>query len=164
MKRMKSTAAILLLFVMLTAVLPISAMADQKMVVTASWLRLRTGPGMEYAIKARFKAGTIVTVLSSQTSKHWYYVRSATGKTGWMYKSYLKSTANASVDPKYSASGTAVAKRNVNLRTGPSKKNEIIKLLPAGQSMQIIGKTGKWYQVKIGKQTGYVMKSLVKVK
>ena len=52
----------------------------------------------------------------------------------------------------------------LNLRTGPGKKYDVISLLPAGEKMKVVGKTGSWYKVTVGKQTGYVMKKLVRVK
>lgn len=161
-KRFQAVIAVMLIAVTLLAALPASA-ADQKMKVTASWLRLRQGPGTNYAITGKCRNGTIVTVLTSKTARHWYYVRTPNGKTGWMYKGYLTSAGSA-VTPKETAGGTAVARRNVNMRTGPSKKYEVLQVLPAGQAMTITGRTGGWYQVKVGKTTGYVMRSLVKVK
>ena len=163
MKRIRALLAVLLIMMTMFAVLPINASAEQHMRVTASWLRLRSGPGTDYTIINKYRNGSIVTILTSKTSKHWYYVKTAKGQTGWMYKGYLTTLDDTKPAAK-PASGTAVAKRNINFRTGPSKKYEVIKMLPAGQSMKIIGKTGSWYKVVVGKQSGFVMKSLVKVK
>lgn len=163
MKRLISVVALLLVLMTLIAVLPAAASAETKLRVTASWLRLRSGPGTEYKILNKYKAGSIVTVLTTKTDKHWYYVKTSKGQTGWMYKGYLSAT-NDTPAPARNANGSAVAKRNVNLRTGPGKKYDVIQLLPAGQTMTIVGKTGTWYKVIAGKQTGYVMKSLIKIK
>ena len=163
MKRLISVVALLLIVMTLTAVLPVAALADTKLRVTASWLRLRSGPGMEYKILNKYKTGSVVTVLTTKTDKHWYYVKTSKGQTGWMYKGYLAALDDMP-QPDKNATGKAVATRNVNLRTGPGKKYDVIQLLPAGQSMTIVGKTGSWYKVIAGKQSGYVMKSHIKVK
>ena len=165
MKRFSRVIALLLVAVTLTAVFTAAASAETRLRVTASWLRLRTGPGTDYEIINKYRTGSIVTVLNNKTSRNWYYVRTSKGETGWMYKGYLSGTGTIDTVPasKY-ASGSAVASRNVNLRTGPSKKYDVITLLPAGQKMTIVGKTGSWYQVTVGKQTGYVMQKLIKVK
>ena len=163
MKRIVRIIAVLLLVGTLTAVLPFSATAEQKMKVTASWLRLRSGPGMEYEIINKYRNGSVVTILTTKTNKHWYYVRTSKGQTGWMYKGYLTSL-DTTMPAAKNATGMAVAHRNVNLRTGPGKKYDVIRLLPAGQNMVIIGKTGAWYKVVVGKKSGFVMKSHVKVK
>ncbi len=163
MKRLNSVAAVLLIMMILAATLPVYAGAEQQMRVTASWLRLRSGPGTEYSIINKYRNGSVVTILTSKTNKHWFYVKTSKGQTGWMYKGYL-TTLDETKPADKKATGIAVAKRNVNFRTGPSKKYDVIKMLPAGQSMVIIGRTGGWYKVVVGKQSGYVMKSLVKVK
>ncbi len=163
MKRFSRMIALLLVAMTLTAVFAIPASADTKMRVTASWLRLRTGPGTDYDIISQYRNGSVVTVLTTKTSKHWYYVRTSRGQTGWMYKGYLDGKIDT-VPASKDVSGTAVAKRNVNLRTGPGKKYDVIKLLPAGQSMTVIGRTGSWYKVTVGKQSGYVAGTFIKVK
>ena len=163
MKRLISILAVLMLLVSMTVVLPVTAMADQKMQVTASWLRLRSGPGTNYNIVNKYRRGSLVTILTTRTSRNWYYVRTSRGQTGWMYKSYLSAIGDTTPDAKKSASGIAVASRNVNFRRGPGKNYDVIKLLPAGQTMDITGKTGNWYKVIVGKQTGYVLKTHIKI-
>ena len=147
---------------LLTA-LPIAAGADYTMKITASWLNLRTGPGMEYPVVRSYKKDKLVTVLTDVNNKFWYHVRTADGTTGYMYKSYLKEYSTQ-INAKVAMSGTAVAKRNVNLRVGPGTKYSAITLLPAGSKMTVIGRTGRWYQVKIGKQTGFVSGNLIRIK
>ena len=163
-RNLRTIAALALVLATLCgALLPVTASAEMKMKVTASWLRLRKGPGTQYDIKNKFRNGTIVTVLTSKTNKYWYYVKTPNGQIGWMYKGYLKNVSSI-VPPKKEASGTAVAKRNINHRTGPSKKYDILQVIPAGTSMTILGMTDGWYQVKVGKTVGYVMKKLVTTK
>ena len=163
MKRFSRVIALLLIAMTLTTMFTVTASADTKMRVTASWLRLRSGPGVEYEIISKYRNGSIVTVLTTKTSRNWYYVRTSKGQTGWMYKGYLTGKIDT-VPASKEASGNAVARRNVNLRTGPGKKYDVISLLPAGEKMKVVGKTGSWYKVIVGKQTGYVMKKLVRVK
>ena len=163
MKRFGRAIALLLIALTLTAMFSAAASAESKMRVTASWLRLRSGPGTEYEIISKYKTGSIVTILTSKTNKHWYYVKTSKGQTGWMYKGYLSPVIDTLPAAK-SASGTAVVTRNVNLRTGPGKNYDVIKILPAGQSMTIVGKTGNWYKVIVGKQSGYVVKDNIKIK
>ena len=163
MKRINAILAVLLIVMTMIAVLPVAAAAEQQMRVTASWLRLRSGPGIEYSIINKYKTGSVVTILTSKTNKFWYYVKTSKGQVGWMYKGYL-APLDVTKPADKPATGMGVVTRNVNFRTGPSKKYDVIKMLPAGQSLVIIGKTGSWYKVVVGKQSGYVMKNHVKVK
>lgn len=54
-KRLNAILALLLVSVTLTGVLCIPASADQQLRVTASWLRLRSGPGTGYSILTKVK-------------------------------------------------------------------------------------------------------------
>ena len=162
LKKLNAAVAALLVAVCLMGALSVPVSAEQQLRVTASWLRLRSGPGTGYPILTRYKQGTLVTVLTTKKDKHWYYVRTAKGKTGWMAKEYL-TTPDETKPADKKMSGMAVASRKVTFRTGPGKKYNVIKLLPKGQSMVIVGKTGAWYKVVVGKQSGYVMKTHVKL-
>ena len=163
MKRVRSLLAILLLAMMFVSMLPVSAVADQKMKVTTNYLRLRTGPGMDYTVKGRLKKGTVVTVLTSRSSRHWYYVKTSSGVKGWVYKSYVKKTTLPTVAAAESASGTAVAQKNAYMRRGPSTNYERILTIKSGKTMKIIGRTGAWYKVRYNNRTGFVYRDLIKI-
>ncbi len=162
MKRFRSLIAVLLLVTLFTAALPMtSAAAETLMKVTSKMLRMRIGPGEDYNVKARFKKGTVVTVL--KRSGRWYYVKTRSGVKGWMSKNFLTKTSSPVVKAKESASGNAVAKQNVYMRKGPGKKYDRIMTVKSGKVMTIVGKTGDWYKVRIGGKKGFVYKSLIKV-
>ena len=161
MKRLRSLVALLVLVVMLAAILPISAIAEQKMKVTSNYLRMRTGPGLEYSIKGRYKKGTVVTLL--KTSKKWCYVRTKTGVKGWMYKDNLKKTNTPVVAAQESASGTAVTTKNAKLRRGPGTSYDTRLVVHRGKVVRILGKTGSWYKVKYDGKTGFIYKSLLRI-
>ena len=163
MKRFRAVLAILLLMTVFAAMTPVTASADTKMKVTTNNLRLRNGPGLDYTVKGRYKIGTVVTVLSSKTSRHWYYVKTRDGKTGWMYKTYLKKTTTGVVAAKETASGTAIAQKNVYMRKGPSTSYDRILTVRNGKTMRIIGKSGSWYKVRYNGKTGFVYSGIVKV-
>ena len=64
MKRIRSIVALLLLVTLFAAMVPVSATAETLMKVTnTNMLRMRTGPNEAYNVKARYKKGTVVTVL-----------------------------------------------------------------------------------------------------
>jgi uncharacterized protein YgiM (DUF1202 family) len=55
--------------------------------------------------------------------------------------------------------------RNANLRKGAGTGYEIVRVLPAGTEIKIIGESGDWYQVEYRMlssiQTGYISKPLI---
>ena len=163
MKRFRSILALLLLVVMFTAMVPAPASAAKLMKVTGTnMLRMRIGPGDAYNVKARYKKGTVVTVL--KYSRGWYYVKvNRDGKKGWMSKNFLTKTTTPIQQAKESASGNAVAQKNVYMRRGPSTNYDRIMTVKNGKVMKIIGKSGGWYQVRYDGKTGFVYGGLVKV-
>ena len=46
----------------------------------------------------------------------------------------------------------------LNLRKSASAKSKLITQIGAGKKVQVISENGKWFQIKYGKDTGYVMK------
>ena len=163
MKRIRSIVALMLLVVLFAAMVPETVQAAKLMKVTGTkLLRMRIGPGEDYNVKARYKKGTVVTVL--KYSKGWYYVKvNKDGTKGWMSKNFLTKTTTPIQQAKESASGNAVAQKNVYMRRGPSKNYDRITTVRNGKVMKIIGKSGSWYKVRYGGKTGFVYGGLVKV-
>ena len=162
MKRFRSIIALLLLMTLFVSLVPVSASAAKLMKVTnTNMLRMRTGPGDAYNVKARYKRGTVVTVI--KYSKGWYYVKAKDGTKGWMSKNFLTKTVAPVAKAKESASGNAVAQKNVYMRRGPSTNYDRIMTVKNGKVMKIIGKSGGWYKVKYDGKTGFVYGGLVKV-
>ena len=162
MKRFRLVVALFLLTVLLTAMVPAPVSAAKLMKVTGTkMLRMRTGPSEEYSIKARYKEGTVVTVL--KYSKGWYYVQTKSGTKGWMSKNFLKTTTAPVVKAKESASGTAVTLKNSYMRKGPSKSYDRILTVHRGKVVKLIGRTGDWYKVRYGDKTGFIYKSLLRI-
>ena len=122
---------------------------------------MRTGPSEEYKVKARYKEGTVVTVL--KYSKGWYYVKAKDGTKGWMSKNFLKKATAPVVKAEESASGEAVTLKNSYMRRGPSKNYDRIMTIRSGHVVRIIGKTGSWYKVRYDGKTGFVYKDLLKM-
>ena len=51
-----------------------------------------------------------------------------------------------------------VVKKNLNFRKSPEKKTDnIIKILPKGQNVNVKEDQGEWLKVTVGRQSGYVM-------
>jgi len=162
MKRFRSVTAMLLLAILLcTAVVPMNAVAATKMKVTSNSLRLRTGPGTGYTIIGRYKKGNVVTVL--KTRGKWAYVRTRTGKKGWMSRNFLTKASIPVQAAVESASGTAIVQKRAVIRKGPSTSYPTIRSVPAGKVMRIIGRTGAWYKIRVDGKTGFIYRGLIKI-
>ena len=162
MKRWISVSLALMLFLTLT--LPAASAAPTSTVyVQGGWLRMRRSPSFDAPTIASFYTGTPLTYLGS--SGYWYYVRAASGMTGYMYSSYLTTTppgGGGSVAPQpsggtgaayiYSANG-----RDVNLRSGPGMNYGVIGTYSVGTKVTILSRGTYWHYIKAGVQTGYMM-------
>ncbi len=175
MKMMKRCMALFAVVVLLAAAMPLKeANADSIMYVTASYLYLRSAPGMYGAIIGGAKYGSAVRVLSDQNWNFWYHVRLNNGQTGYMYKAYLRygytttattTTTTATTTTLTAASGKAVSNHAVNLRTGPGYNFNVITLMPINTTVTLLGKSGQWYYVQTaGGQKGYMLASLLNTK
>ena len=163
MKRFRSVLAVALLIALFTAMVPATTVSAETLmkVTKTNMLRMRTGPGDAYNVKARYKKGTVVTVL--KYSKGWYYVKTKDGTKGWMSKNFLTRTTGSVVKAKESASGEAVTLKNSYMRRGPSTNYNRLMTVKKGRVVKIIGKSGGWYKVRYNGKTGFIYKDLLKI-
>lgn len=120
------------------------AFADTKYVYSPGdgYLNLRTGPSTQYDIVKPMYNGQRVWVIS--WSGNWRQVRHESGTVGWAYASYL-------VD--FPVSGGGVYYINspgdgyLNLRTGPTSNSGIIRQMPHGSTVNVVGNSGQWLSV-----------------
>ncbi|MGI6200170.1 MAG: SH3 domain-containing protein [Christensenellales bacterium] len=120
--------------------------------VTASSLRVRSGPGTGYATLRTLPRGTTVTVLGK--SGDWVQI-SYGGSTGYVSAEYLEVSGSGG------GTGTVTASA-LNLRKGAGTGYGVIRTIPRGATVTILGSSGDWYQVSYGGSTGYVSKTYVK--
>ncbi len=119
---------------------PASARSTDSLIVNTSGARLRSGPGTGYGVIASLAKGTEVRYLAdggSANGYRWYKVRVlATGKEGFVAASLL-STPGEGPGPDPVIVGTAKTTANVNLRSGPSTGNSVLRVVPVGATVQI---------------------------
>ncbi len=162
---------------------------------TTANLNMRTGAGTKYKIMMTIPKGKQITAVSR--SGDWYkvtYSYAEKGKkvsrTGWVAGSYIMrvyaeaakpitaSPKSTQPDKKQNVSAnkanTPVIKyqttANLNLRSGPSTKNGIIKTIPKGTVVSSSERNGEWVKVsytytvnkKITSATGWVSAGYLK--
>lgn len=130
------------------------ATATSTMTATA-YVNLRSGPGTSYAILGVLSPGQAVQA-SGTVTNGWYEVTS-NGRTGWVYKNYLRgptmSTEPApapttSASTSITASGSVTTTANVNVRSGPGTSHSIVAVASKGMQLATTGETSSgWTQV-----------------
>ncbi len=114
--------------------------------VTGGGVNVRKGPGSGYAKVAALSSGAKLKIWGQ--SGNWYFVTTASGKDGWISKTYVK--------PTYSATTTA----RVNFRQ--SVNGQLIKTLAAGTKVTVYAINGSWSKIKVGATTGWVYSRYLK--
>ncbi len=147
-----------------------SSVANHKAFVNDDGVRLRSGPGTNYSIKASLKKGQ--TVFVTEKRGEWYRVDVQGGNEGWIHSDLLKyegaSTSAPSPSPgSGSSSGTMKGFVNgsaVHLRSGPSLSDSIRARVVKGQTLYITQRSGDWYRATVhGGGEGWIHTSLVKL-
>jgi cell wall-associated NlpC family hydrolase len=125
---------------------------DATGVVTASKLNVRSGPASTYTIILALWQGDKVNVIGK--SGDWYQIKLPDGRIGWVSSAYLKVdiTQQATEQPynitKMDTVGIVTTSK-LNVRSGPASTYTIILALWQGNKVNIIGKSGDWYQIKL---------------
>ncbi|WP_144023692.1 stage II sporulation protein P [Paenibacillus sp. FSL H8-0548] len=138
---------------------------------------LRKGPGLDYDIVAKAKAGDSLPIVG--TKGDWYLV-SLSGSSNayvanWVVETDVVDSSKISSNAGQNSSSTAEKnsvqdKKSVvsivdttNLRKGPGLNYEIVAKAKVGEAYSIIGSKGDWYQVSLPSGgTAYVANWVVK--
>ncbi len=134
-----------------------------KYIVTASALRVRSGPGTTYSIIGMLYKNNVVQ--GDEINGDWVNVVTPDNKTGWSHRGYLELVDESPPPP----SGTAyrVDASTLNLRQGPGLNYTVIGSLKFGETVDGLSVSGdnQWAQVR--KSTGVIgwssLKYLTKV-
>ena len=122
---------------------PALAAADTASVpfVTASNVRLRTGPSLEAEIVKIVSQGSTVGVTNFRDGE-WFAV-TVNGSSGYMFAEHLFASF--------------VTASNVRLRTGPSLEAGIIRTVSQGSAVRVTDfRNGEWFAVEVGSDGGYM--------
>jgi len=112
----------------------------QTAVVTSN-ANLRQGPASSYPRIRLLLPGENLTVLSLTPTTNYYNVETVQHEQGWVYKNLI--TIDDSVM-------SGVLNRSANLRQGPASSHPVVRLLPAGEQLQLLEpqRTTNYYHVR----------------
>lgn len=143
--------------------------------VTASSLKIRTGPGLEYDSIGTFTFGELVEKLDASPNNEWLKVRSKDGtKTGWSFGEYLLSVHDPSSEPPQSTPVPEYKDKNwyrvntssLNVRESPSLSGKIIAALSKNDVIPGLDETNpQWIKTqKLDGSTGWCSREyLIKI-
>ncbi|MBQ1224102.1 MAG: SH3 domain-containing protein, partial [Oscillospiraceae bacterium] len=146
MNKTKKMISALLAAVMIFALIPVSAFAENSTgKVTGSYVYIRSGPGTGYAVLGGCLKGSSVSILSEENG--WYKIN-YNNIDGYMYGDYIEKSAPVSY-------GT-VTGSYVNLRKGPSTSNAIVATVTAGTQLPVLEKLSGWCKVAYNESSAYI--------
>ncbi len=134
--------------------------------VTASSLKIRTGPGLEFESIGAFTFGELVEKLEASPNNEWLRARSKDGlKTGWSFGQYLINVQNPGSEPPPSTTVPEYNDKNwykvttptLNLRESPNLTAKIIATLSKNDIVPALDESDSaWVQTqKLNGATGW---------
>jgi N-acetylmuramoyl-L-alanine amidase len=121
-------------------------------IVSASYLNIRSGPGVNYAVLGQASGGEVLPIVGRSADSRWYQVTSRFG-TGWISTSYVIARNEFGGSPVTSGSAAGAPMAGpigiintgaLNLRSGPGIQYTDIGTLAGGTETRIIGRTNDW--------------------
>ena len=127
-----------------------SAFAADYLSITVDKANVRTGPGTNYPASMELFKGYPLKIEKKQGK--WYKISDFEKDTGWVHDSIVKKADSVIVN----------AKKNINMRSGPSTKSSIVADVERGVVLTRISKEGKWTKVRHSSGTsGWVYSPLL---
>lgn len=119
-------------------------------IVSGSSVNFREGPSTSYKSYGMLPVGTEVQVIE-YTNSSWYKV-TYNSKVGYIHTNYL----TEKVETPLASNEYIVLGSQVNVRKGPSTSYKIVTTAKRGTRVEVTGKSGNWYKIKVNSQTGYM--------
>lgn len=160
-KSLRLTVLILLVMLVLSAAASVSAQ-QSSMIVNASRVNLRSGPGAGFPMVAQLEFGHLVTPISRNADGSWVEVQLINGVTGWVNARYVQSSVPIGSLPVTQQTGSLNAAVNtafLNVRTGPGANFPVVTRLSFGAALNLVGRNAdsSWAQVSVpGVAEGWV--------
>ncbi len=151
---MRIVSLVLAIFLFMSTSAPAARAAGSEMktgigFVTASTLRLRSGPSTTSSTLGYAPQNDVVVILSK--SGEWYKVNYNL-QIGYMHSRYLKVSAKENAELGYGRVTGSV----VNIRSGPSTSNKILAGAKRNDTAYIVGINNNWFKIIYKNVVGYI--------
>lgn len=138
--------------------------------IGADVLNVRSGPGLQFPRIAQVFLYQRFFILGKTSDETWLLIDLKDGRTGWVSKRFIAvsgTLSNVPVtdqpqgSPFTGVSGVAFAE--LNIRSGPSTRSEVIGLLPQDGEFTVLGRNsnGAWYFIRYQGVEGWVFSPYV---
>ncbi|GLB58327.1 SH3 domain-containing protein [Cytobacillus sp. NCCP-133] len=127
-------------------------------VIKTDGLRVRKGPGTDYAVMGTVLKGASYKIQGYEGS--WIKLQTPFGK-GWVSSQYVQLNDNKQQDSK-NQKGKITA-NSLNVRNKPSIHSTVIGKLNAGETVTITAQSGSWSEILFSGKSGWISSQYVQV-
>jgi len=125
--------------------------------VTTGAINMRSGASTSHSVIRTLAANTSVEVLENQANG-WSRVRH-NGTSGFIRSDLLSESGSTPAQPAQPT--TLLTTGTVNMRSGPSTSNTVIRLLSPNTSVEVTGTQGEWSSVRHNGTNGFIRSDLL---
>ena len=141
-------------------------------IVNTSFLNMRSGDGIQYAVQEILPGGTLLYVLGQNAGGNWLYAR-VRDQEGWVHSNYIVLRGDyidaypltvAAQDAPMVATMAVVNTPFLNIRSGDHFNTEVLGVLPGGSELNVLAsnESGSWFMVETTEgQLGWVSAAFV---
>ena len=123
-------------------------------VTSGSNLNLRISPSTTASILASIPNGSTVTIIGGPTNG--FYQVTHSGRTGWASSQFIRPSTAVTTGIVSTMGG------NLNLRSAPSTSASILRTIPNGSTVTILGTSGDFYNIIFQGTNGFAVQSLIR--
>ncbi len=140
---------IIFIFITVLMITPGLAFAQQRLSVTASIANMRSGPGTKYDVLWQVEQYHPVKIVKKKGN--WYKIKDFENDVAWIHESLLGKVQ-----------GVITNKAKCNVRSGSSKKSQVLFTVEKGVPFKVLAKKGNWLKIEHADgDVGWIYKTLV---
>lgn len=125
--------------------------------IEASVVNVRLGPGLTYDIMTQIQGGTAVNVLAEKNE--WYKVRLADNRIGWI-ASWLINNTEVAASQNLIAT---VLESSVNIREENNVDSDVVGSAVSGDKFDLLYEENGWSQIHYNDQVAWILSSLIEI-
>jgi N-acetylmuramoyl-L-alanine amidase len=119
-------------------------------VVNASVLNVRSGPGVAFPVIARINRGAVFTVIGRNADASWLQILLAGNVQGWVNSRYVQVTSfDVPITQPITTASAVVTASFLNIRSGPSAGFSILGTMSGGDVVTMVSRTpdSRWIEI-----------------
>lgn len=157
MKRNVCLLVLVILFMSIGSLGTVALANYTNVLIEASVVNVRLGPGLTYDIMTQIQGGTAVNVLAEKNE--WYKVRLADNRIGWI-ASWLINNTEVAASQNLIAT---VLESSANVREENNNDSAVVGSAVAGDKFDLLYEENGWSQIHYNDRVAWILSSLIEI-